>query len=90
VRPTVERMAEGLAALKRHWSGRRTPKAFYLGPDDWTEFMATNPPTIETTWSDWPRTEPSFEDVPVRPSKNVAPRKSRIYDNTGQGRELPE
>lgn len=89
-RPIVDRMHEGLQLLAAHWSGRRRPKAFYLGPADWEDFCATDPPIIPTIWNNTEVHEESFEGVPVRPSKNVAPRASRIYDHTGTSRMLPE
>lgn len=88
-RPIIERMAEALHQLHNHWSGKRRPKAFYLGPDDWLEFMATDRPNVETVWNNEPSVEPAFNDVPVRASKNVPPRQSRLYDHTTTGRMLP-
>lgn len=84
----TDRMETALAALDARTAGRRKPSAFYLGPDDWADFMATEPPTIEAEWNRQPSQEPGFRDVPVRASKNVAPRQSRLYDDSRQGRAL--
>lgn len=85
----LERMTEALRDLEKRWRGRRTPKAFYLGPDDWTDFLATDPPSIETTFNREPAVEPGFENVPVRASRNVPARQSRLYDSTTTGYLLP-
>ena len=79
----IIRMAAALRLLKR------APKAFYLGPEDWADFIATSPPTIRARRGDIWSDEPSFERIPVRASVNVAPRQSRLYDNCGYGRSLP-
>lgn len=81
-------MNEALGDLERRWSGRRKPKAFYLGPADWADFMATKPPMIDAELNGWPVSEPGLGDVPVRASKNVAPRSSRLYDARGYIRYL--
>lgn len=86
MKPTLEAMAEALVRLAEHWTGQRRPKVFYLGPDDWADFMATDPPTVMTTFRNEPQDAPSFDGVPVRQSFNVPPRQSRLYDNTGTGR----
>jgi hypothetical protein len=85
-----ERMAAGLERLNKKWGGRRRPKAFYLGPDDWRDFLATEPPTGASLWNNKPALEPLFEGIPVRQSKNVLPRRSRLYDHTKTGHALPE
>lgn len=94
MRPTVDRMHAALHELGTRTDGRRRPKAFYLGPADWDEFRAAGTwPLVETTFGNNPpviRSEPAFHGVPVRPSKNVAPRNSKLYDHTGTGRMLPE
>lgn len=87
--PILDRMAAALADLAERWNGKRRPKAFYLGPDDWADFIATRPPTISTIRNREPAVEPGFENVPVRASKNVPPRQSRIYDHSGAGRPIP-
>lgn len=84
----TERMDAALAQLHRNWP-TRTAKAFYLGPADWDEFMATNPAEIATTWNNEPVMQPGFKGVPVRPSKNVPPRLSKLYDHTSGGHKLP-
>lgn len=89
VRPVTERMDAALERLRQRFP-MRIPKAFYLGPDDWTEFMAGDPPMVRTLFNRKPVEQPSFKGVAVRASKNVAPRSSRLYDNTNTGRELPE
>lgn len=89
---TVERMEAALQLLAKRWP-RRAPKAFYLGPADWEEFMATNPPTGVFPWGNNPvkqRTDPVFQGFPVRASENVLPRRSKLYDNTGSAHPLPE
>lgn len=86
----ISRMERALAHLEGHWSGRRKPKAFYLGPADWEDFIATGPPIIASIINREPAREPGFHDIPVRPSKNVPPRQSSLYDNTGTGRPLPD
>lgn len=91
-----ERMDAALAKLAEHWSRRRTPKAFYLAPDDWDEFSAKARETARFQWGNNPpkwRTDPVFRDVPVRPSKDpdfgMAKRTtSRLYDNTSTGRSI--
>lgn len=86
----TERMESAIGQLAARYPAR-SPKAFYLGPDDWADFLATDPPMIDTTWNCLPARERAFNDVPVRRAKNVAPRQSRLYDNTGVGRliDLP-
>lgn len=64
----------------------RFGKAFYLVPGDWADFIATNPPMVETIWNGEPAYHHGFMDVPVRRSRDGA--ESRLYDNTGQGRGL--
>lgn len=88
-RPVTDRMAAALADLSERTKGRRQPKAFYLGPDDWNDFLATDPPVMPTVWNGEHLHEETFSDVPVRPSKNVPGRSSRLYDHTGTGRGLP-
>ncbi len=88
MRPILDCMAEGLDDLAGKFKGKRQPKAFYLGPDDWADFMATNPPTISTTFKCEPALEPGFRDIPVRQSLNVPPRQSRLYDSTSTGRPI--
>jgi hypothetical protein len=87
MRHVTERMeeAEGQLALRYP---KRSVKAFYLGPDDWADFIATNPPMIDTIWNCAPAYEYSFMGSPVRQSKNVGPRTSRLYDSSGTGRPL--
>lgn len=87
-RPILERLEATRAAHATHWRGKRWPKAFYLVPDDWAEFMATDPPTINTQWGNNPPqdlVEPAFEGVPVRKSKG---QRSKLYDNTSSGRQI--
>lgn len=84
----TERMEAALGQLNRNWP-KRAAKAFYLGPDDYEEFMATNPPEIATTFNLQPALEPGFKEVPVRPSKNVGPRQSRLYDHASCGHMIP-
>jgi hypothetical protein len=83
-------MDAALATLSRHWTGRRLPKAFYLNEEDWAEFMATGPAERVTgPWGNNPPvmvTDPGFRGVAVRSSKSP---KSRLYDETTSGRELP-
>jgi hypothetical protein len=43
-RPVTERMADAIALQRARWPGR-PPAAFYLSPDDWRDFLATDPPT---------------------------------------------
>lgn len=89
-RPVTERMAEALAKLEKAWGGRRRPKAFYLIADDWREFMATEPPSIETMFGNNPPTlvtDPAFNGIPVRETTGKL---SRLYDWTSSGRELPK
>lgn len=85
--PVLDRMAEALRQLA---AGPRRPKAFYLGPEDWADFIAGDPPRINALFNGKPCEQPGFQSVPVRPSKNVPPRQSRLYDHTGAGRMLPE
>ena len=84
----IGQMRAALEELQARWGGRRRPKAFYLGPADWEDFIATGPPEKATTHNLQPAWEPVFSDVPVRPSKNVPPRQSRLYDHSGTGRSL--
>lgn len=86
-RHITERMTAALGQLALRYPKRRG-KAFYLGPDDWADFIATDPPMIDTLWNCLPAYEYSFGGIPVRASKNVAPRASRLYDNTACGRDL--
>lgn len=44
---------------------------------------------IDTVWNLVPAREPSLEGVPVRASKNVHPRNSKLYDHTTTGRPIP-
>jgi hypothetical protein len=88
-RPILDRMAAAKAHLIAQWQGRRTAKAFYLGPEDWDEFMATEPQPIATIWNRVPATEVGFGGVPVRLSKAKGGA-SRLYDHTSTGRLLPE
>jgi hypothetical protein len=85
-----DRMDAAMADLERRWKGKRRPKAFYLTQEDFDAFMATDPPTVETTFGNNPPqrwTEPAYRDVPVRLTKS---RTSRLYDDpTAQGRALP-
>lgn len=84
----LQRMSAANDALFRSYSGKRYPKAFYLTPDDWSAFMATNPPTGRFPWANNPtvwRTEPKFGSAPVRESTG---KRSRLYDNTGAGRTV--
>lgn len=83
----IRRMERALESLAAKWPGRK-PKAFYLGPADWDDFLASNPDRIHTLWNCKPAEEPAFRMVPVRPSKNVPPRQSRLYDATGTGHPL--
>jgi hypothetical protein len=92
-RTVTVRMTEALAVLLAKYRGHRIPKAFYLGPDDYADFMATDPPTGEFPWGNNPTktvVEPAFERVPVRLSKNVPPRQSRLYDHCGYGKLIPQ
>lgn len=87
----TERMDAALSSLEQHWKGRRSPKAFYLAPDDWAEFMETDPPVIRTPFGNNPQTwvdDPAFRNVPVRASKTLS-QTSRLYDHCGYGRYLP-
>jgi hypothetical protein len=85
-----DRMDAAMADLERRWKGKRRPKAFYLTQEDFDAFMATDPPTVETTFGNNPPqrwTEPAYRGVPVRLTKS---RTSRLYDDpTAQGRALP-
>lgn len=64
-RPILERMA----ACKVKLIGlQRVPGAFYLGTDDHALFMATKPPTELVNFRGFPRPEPVFEKIPVRPA----------------------
>lgn len=86
----TDRMALGLEGVVAR---KRRPKAFYLGPADWVDFLSTNPPTVESLFGNNPPrlvVDPAFEGVPVRQSVNVAPRKSRLYDDVGMCRLLPD
>lgn len=83
----LELMESALGQLAVRYPNR-SGKAFYLGSADWLDFLATDPPMIDTIWNCLPAHEYSFMDIPVRLSKNVGPRKSRLYDHTGCGREL--
>lgn len=87
----IERMDVGLAKLQEKHGARRRPKAFYLGPADWADFSATDPPTKRfprgnnpTVWG----SEPTYEGLPVRASKNVPDRQSKLYDHTSTGRVI--
>jgi hypothetical protein len=88
VSAVVERMSHALAELDKRWAGKRRPKAFYLVADDWRDFMATNPPTIQTMFGNNPPTlvtDPAFRETPVRESTGKV---SRLYDSTTTGREI--
>lgn len=81
----AERMGSALAALNSRHGGKRHPKAFYLNEDDWSEFIRTDPPSVDVWWGNNPpihRRDPAFRGVPVRPSTSA---RSRLYDNTGGG-----
>ena len=85
----LDRLAASLRGLDERWNGRRIAKAFYLRAADFEEFLATDPPTVETVWGNNPpkeRVEPAFEGVPVRPSKGDA---NRLYDHTSSGHTVP-
>lgn len=87
--PIVDRLAQALTNLDIRWKGQRRPKAFYLVGEDWSAFIATNPPTIETMFGNNPPvkvTDPSFNGVPVRQSQSRL--QSRLYDNTTTGRAI--
>lgn len=87
-----DRMAAALDDLGQRWKGRRFPKAFYLSQADWAEFTSVERPTVETVWGNnppQPRTDPSFNNVPVRPSKSAGDYSSRLYDHSGYGFALP-
>lgn len=91
-RPILDCMADALATLKKRWPTRK-PKAFYLGPDDWADFMASasERATVRVAFGNNPRVwrdEPAFNDVPVRESRNVPPRQSRLYDDTTTGHPI--
>lgn len=78
--------------LAGHWTGKRRPKAFYLGPADWEDFEAMAREKVTVPWGNNPpvmREEPAFNGVPVRPSQNVPPHQSRLYDHTGTAHPLP-
>jgi hypothetical protein len=84
----VSRMEQSLRDLDRRWKGKRLPKAFYLCPDDWLAFAATDPPTVETMWGNNPPTKVTdlaFQDLPVRQSTAKV---SRLYDHTSTGRAI--
>lgn len=79
-----DKLAQAVARLSVRWPKRR-PKAFYLTPDDWTQFMATKPPTVRTIFGNNPArevTDPAFQGIPVRQSEGKT---SRLYDNTTTG-----
>lgn len=87
----TERMDAALELLQERWP-RRAAKAFYLGPADWDEFMATRPRTATFLWGNNPvkeRVDPEHKGLPVRFSKNVAPKWSKLYDHSGSGHVLP-
>lgn len=76
--------------LDKRWAGKRRPKAFYLIADDWRDFMATEPPSVETMFGNNPPIkviDPAFKGVPVRESTG---KESRLYDNTTTGRAVPK
>jgi hypothetical protein len=84
----AERIRAALADLHERWRGRRRPKAIYLAPPDWEEFLATDPPKGRFAFGNNPtvwRDEPTFDGVPVRPSKSGL---SRLYDETTTGRVI--
>jgi hypothetical protein len=83
----IERMQAALNGLAFRFPNRG-PKAFYLGPDDWADFVMTNPPTINSVWNGQPAMELAYDDVPVRRSQNVAGRSSKLYCAAGVGRQL--
>lgn len=81
----TDQMSDALHSLEQRWRGKRRPKAFYLGPDEYAAFMATDPPTIETVWGNNPpkdRIEPSFRNLPVREAKGL---ECRLYDHCSYG-----
>lgn len=88
---TIEgRMAEAIALLEVRSGGRRSPKAFYLHPADWIAFRATEREKVETSFGNNPTIlviDLAFNGVPVRESTGA---QSRLYDNTGAGRALPQ
>lgn len=90
--PILDCMAEALAKLATRWP-KRSPKAFYLGPDDWTDFIVSAEvhATVRVPFGNNPtvwRTELAFNGVPVRESKNVPPRQSRLYDDATIGHPI--
>lgn len=89
--PILDRLDAALADLEKRWQSRRRPKAFYLVPEDWAAFMATNPPTQRFPFGNNPtvyRDEPAHHGVPVRQCIGKAAA-SRLYDHSSSGRAVP-
>lgn len=77
-RPVLERMA---VAQRQMTARRRTPRVFYLTPDDWTLFVATEPPTIRATFNGSAIDVLGFEKLAVCASKGKG--RSALYCCSG-------
>lgn len=86
-RPILER----LEAARDHMAARqRTPRAFYLGAEDYAEFEGTNPPTIVATFRDHPVPVLGWDGLAVRLSQGSDRRgKSVLYCCNGTGVQVP-
>lgn len=86
----TDRMSAALDRLTERWAGRRFPKAFYLGPADWAEFVEiADGQTVTIPFGNNPvkeRTDPAFNQIPVRQSKGEGA--SRLYDHCSYGHPL--
>jgi len=93
-RPIKDRMAECRARMITE--RKRTPRVFYLGPEDYDEFMATEPPTVEAKFAlplgHKPRLHPfpGFDGLPVRRAEGKPVKgQSRLYCCNGTTVQVP-
>lgn len=71
--PILGRLWRAKAKMLTLGGARGIPNAFYLGPESWAEFMATDPPEITAQFRGKPRLERGYEGIPVRPSQGKDP-----------------
>jgi hypothetical protein len=80
-RPIKLRMTEAKANMI---ALRRIPRAFYLRPADFAEFLSTKPRKVQALYRNKPREEYGFDFVPVRAALgDPAKAESRLFCSHG-------